>query len=158
VALALNRLARISALVLLPIVFLDVWYVVAADYDYGALAGTYVLDQNGVRCTLHLRSDRTFVEELNRTGMAQTAEGTWRRYGEAHVSFAKEFLKFAGEEQNASGEAHGQFNKSFGLFIALARPRPGRTNVAKEAFSLTRCFLRWPNQHFADKRLWSLLH
>ena len=91
------------------------------------------LDQNGVRCTLHLRSDRTFVEELNRTGDGTNWQtDTWRRYGES-PSFVLQGISWCcGEEQNASGEAHGQFGKSFGLITALALARPGRTNVAKE--------------------------
>jgi len=118
-ALALNRFAKISALILLPIALLDAWYVVAADYDYGALAGTYVFDQNGERCTLHLRSDRTFTEELNHAGAVQTAEGTWRRIGEAGVSFSKEFISVVGEERSATGEAYGSFDKEFGLLTTL---------------------------------------
>src|SRR5271154_6804044 len=90
------------------------WYYVAANYDYSSLAGTYVFNQDKERCTLYLRSDRTFTQELDHSGSYQKSEGTWYRYGESHVSFSSEFLKVPGEELNANGEAHGQFEKTLG--------------------------------------------
>jgi hypothetical protein len=59
-----RRLVRTAAFVFLAIVLFVVWYAVAANYDYGALAGIYVLDQNTERCLLALHSDGTFTEEL----------------------------------------------------------------------------------------------
>src|SRR5206468_4868511 len=91
----------------LVVVALVVWYSIAANYDYGALAGTYVFNRNGEKCTLHLRPDQTFTEELNRSGVDQEAKGRWHRYGQAHVSFSSEFLKVSGQEVNADGESHG---------------------------------------------------
>ena len=98
------------------------WYVIAANYDYGALAGTYIFNRGVERCTLDLRSDRTFTEELVRAGGVQKAQGTWRRYGESHVSFSKEFLTISGQEVNADGEVHGEFSKTLGVlpFLTLA--------------------------------------
>jgi hypothetical protein len=95
------------------------WYVLAFNYDYGTLAGVYVLDQAGERCVLSLRADHTFVEELSKAGDVQKSYGTWHRYGEAHVSFSQEFLRVSGQELNASGESHGEFEKSLGLFPVL---------------------------------------
>ncbi len=109
------------------------WYVLAADYGYGALAGVYVLKQNGETCVLHLRADRTFTEELTRAGLSQTTTGTWYRYGEAHVSFSSSFLTVTGEELNADGEAHGQFDKTLGLFPSLTlAPIPGGPTLKKK--------------------------
>jgi hypothetical protein len=111
------------------------WYSVAANYDYGALSGTYTLSQNGEKCTLHLRPDQTFTEELNRGGVEQEAQGRWRRYGQAHVSFSGEFLKLSGQELNASGEAHGQFDKELGLFSSLTlAPLPDGPTFRKKLF------------------------
>jgi hypothetical protein len=95
------------------------WYATAANYDYRAIAGLYVLNQNGETCILDLRSDRTFTEELTRSGKVQRAHGTWHRYGESHVSFSSEFLTVSGEELNASGESHGEFAKRLGIFSIL---------------------------------------
>jgi hypothetical protein len=41
---------------------------------------------------------------------------------EAHVSFSSEFLKVSGQELDAAGEAHGQFDKTLGLlpYLTLA--------------------------------------
>src|SRR5258705_2340850 len=55
----------------------------AANYDYGALAGVYVLNHDGEKCILDLRSDRTFTEELTHSGNVQRATGNWHRYGES---------------------------------------------------------------------------
>ncbi len=114
---------------------LSVWYVMAANYDYAALAGTYVLNQNGDTCTLRLRANRTFNEELIRAGKAQTAEGAWYRNGEAGVSFSKEFLMMAGQVPNASGESYGRFNKELGLLTTLKlAPDQGGPTLRKRLF------------------------
>ena len=48
------------------------------------------------------------------------------RYGEAHASVSSSFLEVAGARLNATGEAHGQFNKMLGLFPSLTlAPIPG---------------------------------
>lgn len=112
-----------------------VWYSVAANYDYGALAGTYVFNGNGETCTLYLRPDRTFVQELSRSGEIQRSQGNWHRYGQAHVSFSNEFLKLSGEEMNADGQAHGQFDKTLGIFPTLVlAPLPNGSQFHKKLF------------------------
>ena len=121
--------------VLTVIVLLCGWYVVAANYDYEALAGTYVLTRNGEKCILKLRSDQTFSEEIDRSGNLQIVRGQWRRYGESHVSFSSEFLKLAGQELNESGEAHGQFDKTLGIFPFLVlAPLPDGPTLRKHLF------------------------
>lgn len=112
-----------------------VWYNVAANYGYRALAGTYVFQRDGEKCTLYLRPDQTFSEELNRGGVMQEAQGRWRRYGEAHVAFSSEFLAVSGQELNAAREAHGQFDKRFGLMRSLTlAPLPNGPTFQKEWF------------------------
>lgn len=113
-----KRTSAVAAVLLLIALFVC-WYAIAANYDYGALAGTYVLNRGAEKCTLDLRSDRTFTEELVRAGSVQNAQGTWHRYGESHVSFSREFLTISGEEVNADGEAHGEFSKTLGLLPRL---------------------------------------
>jgi hypothetical protein len=54
---------RVTICIVTGLALFMVWYAVAADYDYGALAGTYVLAANGVQCTLKLAPDHTFTEE-----------------------------------------------------------------------------------------------
>lgn len=112
------------------------WYSVASNYDYSALAGVYVFRGNGETCTLYLRADQTFVEELSHSGSVQRAEGHWQRYGEAHVSFSSEFLRLAKEELNGSGQAHGEFDKTFGIIPKLVlAPLPGGPTFHKRWFS-----------------------
>jgi hypothetical protein len=110
---------RIIGWVLLAIAVSWAWYTVAANYDYSALAGTYVFQGTGEACTLHLHADRTFEEEINRSGQSRRSAGHWDRYGEAHVSFSSEFSKLTIEELNESGQAHGQFDKTLGIFPTL---------------------------------------
>ena len=95
------------------------WYYVAANYDYGALAGVYVFERNDERCVLDLRPDHSFNEQLSYSDHVRKAEGTWHRYGRSHVSFSQAFLTVSGQEMNASGEAHGEFEKRLGLFPVL---------------------------------------
>ena len=126
-------LARLAVGILVSIILFWVWYSVYANNDYGALAGTYVFDGNGEKCTLYLRSDRTFAQELKRSGEIQKSQGHWHRYGQAHVSFSNEFLKLSGEETNADGQAHGQFDKTLGIFPTLTlAPLPNGPEFRKE--------------------------
>jgi hypothetical protein len=128
-------LARMVFGIFLSIIVFWVWYSLAANYDYAALAGTYVFRGNGETCTLYLRPDRTFVQQLSRSGVIQKSQGNWHRYGEAHVSFSNEFLKVSGEEMNADGQVHGQFNKTLGLFPTLVlAPLPNGPRFHKKVF------------------------
>jgi hypothetical protein len=70
---------------ILSLIVLALWYCVPANYDYGALAGRYVLNQDGETCTLNLKSDCTFTQDLIRSGSVEHTHGTWHRFGEAHV-------------------------------------------------------------------------
>ena len=110
-------------------------YYIAANYDYAALAGTYVFHGNGEVCTLHLQSDRTFVQKIHRSGETQRSQGQWHRSGQAGVSFSKEFQTLPGEEMNAEGQAHGQFEKLLGIFPRLIlAPLPDGPTFHKKWF------------------------
>jgi hypothetical protein len=131
------RLSRWMKVVLLLLVFPVAWgwYVVAADYDYQALSGTYIFSGGGEQCTLHLRPNETFTQVLSRGGKSQSVQGTWHRYGESHVSFSKEFLPLVGEDLNPLGEPHGQFDKTLGFFPALTlAPLPDGPTFRKQLF------------------------
>ena len=73
--------ARAALGILLSIIIFWVWYSVAANYDYSALAGTYVFEGNGENCTLYLHPDRTFSQELIHSGEVLKSQGHWDRYG-----------------------------------------------------------------------------
>lgn len=88
---------------------------------------------------LNLRADHTFAEEFKNSGDVQRATGTWHRYGQAHVSFSRKFLKVSGQELNASGEAHGEFAKSLGLFPVLTlAPLPNGLEFRRRVFGFRR--------------------
>jgi hypothetical protein len=112
-----------------------IWYSIASNYGYDALSGTYIYRRDGESYTLHLYADQAFVEEINRAGSIQKVGGRWRRYGEAHVSFTKEFLPHPKEELNESGEAHGQFEKTLGIIPKLVvAPLPNGPTLHRERF------------------------
>ena len=127
--------ARLALGILLSISLSWLWYSVAANYDYGVLAGTYIFHGKGETCRLYLRPDHTFVQELTRSGEIQKSQGQWHRYGQSHVSFSNEFLKLSGEEMNADGQAHGQFDKTLGIFPTLVfAPLPNGPQFRKKLF------------------------
>jgi hypothetical protein len=75
------------------------------------------------------------VQELSRSGEIQKSQGHWDRYGEAHVSFSSEFVKLSGEELNADGQAHGQFDKTLGIHPTLVlAPLPDGPTFHKKWF------------------------
>ena len=107
------RSLRIVGWVFLVFAAFSVWYMVAADYGYGAVSGTYKFRQDGETSTLVLKKDRTFVQERTRQGKTERAQGTWRRIGEGGVVFSPEFLKVTGQETRSDGQADGEVQKSF---------------------------------------------
>ncbi len=129
--------ALTAAKVLLLIVALSVWYIIAANYDYGSLSGTYTFRGNAESCTLRLHADRTFEQELSHSGEIRRSQGHWHRYGQSHVSFSSEFMKLSGEEMNAEGEAHGEFEKVVGIFPTLVlAPLPNGPQAPQKTVSL----------------------
>jgi hypothetical protein len=102
------------------------WYCVAANYDYGALAGTYTFRNGNEICALHLYADRTFLENMTTHGDMRIARGTWRRIGEGGMELSGSFLKVSGQQLGPSGENYGHFDKVLGVFPVLTLdPDPG---------------------------------
>jgi hypothetical protein len=128
--------ARLSLGIVLLVVLFWVWYSVAADYGYSAVAGTYTLQQSGETSTLVLRSDHSFQQEVTRAGKVDRAQGNWRRIGEGGVVFSKEFLKVGGQEVRPDGEADGQVEKRcLGLLFSITlNPDPGGPTFHKKLF------------------------
>jgi hypothetical protein len=128
--------ARLALGILLSIILFWVWYSVAADYVYSAVAGTYTLQQSGETSTLVLRPDRSFLQEVTRAGRVERAQGSWRRIGEGGIVFSKEFLKMAGQEVRPDGEADGEVKKRcLGLLFSInLNPDPGGPTFRKKLF------------------------
>jgi hypothetical protein len=131
--------AAIAAIVATLALFVG-WYVIASDYDYSALSGTYVFHDGEVTSTLVLHSDRTFDQTLIRNGNTSQAVGGWRRIGEGGVTFSKEMLRLPGQQtysdrfgtdpngdRSADQEFGGHFQKFLGIYPFLnldASPTP----------------------------------
>jgi hypothetical protein len=115
----LRAIGRTLGIILIVIVSYAGWYCIAANYDYGALAGTYILKLNGETYVLCLRADKTFTDKLIGSGNTKQSEGTWRRIGEGGVVFSSEFLNISGERLRADGQVDGEFSKILGLLPTL---------------------------------------
>ena len=106
------------------------WYCIAANYDYDALAGTYTFKGQGVSCKLLLRADQTFHEEVTEAGKTRFADGAWHRSGMSGVDFSLQFIRLPGEktfvEDHGQGEGgpadlqfYGHFKKVLGIYTEL---------------------------------------
>jgi hypothetical protein len=89
------------------------WYMIAADYGYDMVAGTYVYRGTDGSSTLVLRKDRSFVQERIRAGKSEYRNGTWSRVGEGGILLSKEFLEIGNTQPRPEGEAYGEIRKSF---------------------------------------------
>lgn len=127
-----ERKARIASLCFFGVLLaFFIWWFFASNYDYSALAGTYVFRGNGVTSTLLLRKDETFHQVVQQNGQVRQTDGRWRRIGEGGVNFSPEFLRVPGahtfiEQQPGHGdgtiadsEFYGQFTKFLGLYPSL---------------------------------------
>lgn len=115
---------RVGCGVVLILAFLWCWYMIAADYSYRAVSGTYLFHTDGESSTLTLRRDQSFVQDLTRNGNVEHAQGTWRRVGEGGVVLSKEFLKVTGQNVRSDGQADGQIEKRFAGFFPSIRFEP----------------------------------
>jgi hypothetical protein len=97
--------------VLVVVVAFWIWYVIAADYGYAALSGTYVLQSGPETSTLILRQNRTFEEQQSRMGRVERVRGTWHRFGEAGIAFSHEFLNTQQQSPGPDGEVYGRVEK-----------------------------------------------
>lgn len=131
----MSKMKLVGGAVLVAVVVGVVWYSIAANYDYGAVSGTYSLRNDRDESTLVLRKDRSFQQELKHDGKVERSQGTWRRVGEGGVVFSKEFLKLPGQVTRSDGEADGGIRKSLGLFITITlAPDPGGPVFHKKLF------------------------
>jgi hypothetical protein len=118
---------RASAVALLSILLVYVWYTSAAENRPAALAGTYVLkDAKGI-CRLELRRDLTYKEDLESTGETKRSDGKWRQLGESGIIFSGGFLPVTRQQLDSDGAAYGWFGKILGFFpyIRLAPAKSG---------------------------------
>jgi hypothetical protein len=89
------------------------WYMIAADYGYKAVSGKYSFRANGEISTLVLNPDRSFRQELSRSGTVKHAEGSWRRIGEGGVVFSQEFLRVPSQTARPDGQVDGRIVKRY---------------------------------------------
>jgi hypothetical protein len=124
----MRDLLKVAGVVLMLLLLFWAWYMVAADYGYKAVSGTYTFRSNSEGSTLVLQADRTFQQDLIRSRIEKHTQGTWRRIGEGGVVFSPEFLTVDGQERDPNGEAYANVEKGFlWLFVRSInlRPEPG---------------------------------
>jgi len=126
--MALNRSARAALGTLLFFAAFTGWWVVASNYDYSALAGTYDYRKDGVASTLYLKKDGTFQQKLVAGDNVDSARGTWHRIGEGGVTFSKEFMRLPdqlsyldkfGPDTSGNKEADAEFGGHFEQILTL---------------------------------------
>jgi hypothetical protein len=89
------------------------WYMVAADYGYGAVSGVYRFEKGGEASTLTLNKDRTFLQDRSSQGKTEKAQGVWHRSGEGRIEFSKEFLSIGQVSSDSDGFTYGEVQKNF---------------------------------------------
>jgi len=94
-----------------------VWYAIAADYDYGMVAGTYEFSGHGESSTLVLNKDRSFLQKRIHDGKVDYAKGTWHRSGEGGVDFSEDFLEVGGASHASDGQTYGEVIKHFLILV-----------------------------------------
>ena len=97
---------------MLIVLFLG-WYLVATDYDYPMVAGSYAFHGSTESSTLLLKKDHSFVQERVRNGKMDKAKGEWYRYGEGGIGFTAGFLEVGGVFPASDGHTHGEVLKTF---------------------------------------------
>lgn len=114
-----RRVLGASGGVLLLLALCWVLYSAMADYSYRAVSGIYKAEGGGSISTLRLNSDRTFEQDTLRGNERLHTQGTWERFGEARISFSKEFLRVNGESARPDGQVDGEVVKRFGFFFTI---------------------------------------
>lgn len=104
---------RVLGSIILIIALFWVWYMIAADYGYGMISGTYKFKQEGETSILILKKDRTFVQVRNRHAEIERTQGTWHRSGEGGIDFSKEFLAVSNSHAESDGCTYGEVRKTF---------------------------------------------
>jgi hypothetical protein len=102
--------------VILGLLIAVVWYVIASDYSYDGITGTYVQRSTTEDSTLILKNDQHFEQEVTHDGVTQRAHGTWRRLGEGRIVLSPEFITLPSVKRRSDGEVDGEVIKTFGLF------------------------------------------
>jgi hypothetical protein len=113
IVMKIPKSVRIVGWIFLSFAVFSIWYWVAADYSYSAVAGTYTFQSNGETSTLILKKDQSFQQVLTRQGKVERVQGTWRRIGEGGVNFSKEFLPVGNVQVSPDGSTYGVVQKHF---------------------------------------------
>jgi hypothetical protein len=113
-------LPRASSIAILAAIFLfSFLWIVVSNYSDAVVCGTYHLRHSSDSSILILKPDRTFDQELTRSGRKDYAHGTWHTLGQGGISFSKEFLAVKGEEVEPDETSFADIQKPFGIFITL---------------------------------------
>jgi hypothetical protein len=126
----LHKLSLSVFLLMFAFAAMWVWFAVAANLDYDALAGSYGFQERGVSCTVRLAANHTFHQEVMLDGRTLVSDGLWSRYGDdGRVSFAN-LLAYPFQsdiastngiapQRNLHKEYDGEFVKAFTLYPKL---------------------------------------
>jgi len=141
----LKRLGYVVGSLILGFAAFWIWYCIAANYDYDALAGTYSYSKSNLAVVLVLKADQTFAEELTTNGQNKYANGTWRRIGEGGAVFSGDFLRLPGQRSYADSpgseeaswehpEFSGHFEKIWTVYPKLSLDAGSNEIVLQKRF------------------------
>ena len=82
--------------------------------------GIYSGDEEGVRAKLILHPDHSFEQEITRSGVLSTANGTWSTSANGAITFSRAFLKTSGMplEEGESATADNPNGSNLQIMIA----------------------------------------
>lgn len=112
--------AKVGSSLLLLLVFLVIWYCIAANYGYWMVSGSYTANFVGGTSSLLLKKDRTFEQSVIMNGREAHAKGTWDRFGEDLITFSGEFIPLPGQAPSLHNIYHAYVRKRWGLFIYIS--------------------------------------
>jgi hypothetical protein len=102
---------RVTGVILCAICLFTGWYMIAANYDYGMVAGTYEFRGAKESSVLLLKKDGSFFQKRSSNGKIDYAQGTWHRSGEGGIDFSEGFLEVGGVAPDSDGHTYGEVIK-----------------------------------------------
>ena len=130
---AQNRTASILAILFL----LACWWWQSWNFNDPFVAGEYVSKSNGICNNVRLNKDHTFAQELwHGDRSAQSAEGTWRRFGEGGIAFSKSFLG-ASPQAVTSDNVYGMLDNTLGYHTLTIDPQDSPIRFHKRFLTIT---------------------
>ena len=111
-----NLPAKRAAILLWTFLVLSVRAFYITDYGDSVAVGNYVCRTDGQTFSLRLKENHTFHQVRTRNGVVAEADGTWRRFGEAHLAFSGGMLALPEQRLMPNGDGYATLEKTWGVW------------------------------------------